>query len=111
MPSFEWLQLSKKGKPQETPQNYRNSYIIFDLFQKKGCMISASGKWRDDFRMGIVLCESDFCKMAKMRVGSYLGPVLQILMDNLHLCVSKRSQQVNSWIYKFGMLYFLGVII
>ena len=35
--------------------------------------------------MGIALCESDYCKTAKLSVGSHLGPVLEILMDNLPL--------------------------
>ena len=33
--------------------------------------------------MGFSLCEFDGCKMAKMRVGAHLGPILEILMDNL----------------------------
>ena len=31
-----------------------------------------------DSRMGIELCETDFCKTAKMRIGSHSGPILEI---------------------------------
>ena len=33
--------------------------------------------------MGIALCESDYCKHAKMTVGAH---VLEIVMDNLSWC-------------------------
>ena len=67
--------------------------LIYFIRKNAGYLLV--GRWQDDFRMGIALYEFDFCKMDKMRIVSYLELVLEILMDNVHFCVSKRSQLVS----------------
>ena len=56
---------------------------FLSCFTKKNAYNLHAVRCQDDFRMGFLLCEFDGCKMANMRVGAHLGPILEILMVNL----------------------------
>ena len=83
MPSFEWLKF-QEGKTSGIPQKFQEFPNPFCLVsQKRMHDIYMLLDARMIFRMGFSLCEFGGCKTAKMRVGAHLGPILEILMDNL----------------------------
>ena len=110
MPSFEWLKIKEgetKGNPKKN-QGIPQSFLAH--FIKKNAWYLHAGKCQEYFRMACALCEFGCCKTAKMRVGYYLGPLLQIFRVNLPwnfdiLCMKGDSMaklfsgQRISWIF------------
>ena len=83
MPGFDWLKI-KEGKTSLNPPNSRNSPILSVLFHKKRmhdiCMLLDARMILEWALYSVNLLAA---KRLKIRVGAHLGPMLEILMDNL----------------------------
>ena len=83
MPSFEWFENQRRGNQRKSKKTPGIPHSFLAYFIKKNALYLHAGKCQEYFRMACGLCEFGCCKTAKMMVGYYLGPSLQIFSVDL----------------------------